>query len=76
MRKMNLGTGERILRIVIGGALLIWGVLMLYEDGGIIFLLLSIALVALGMDFIVTGIRGYCPLYNRLGWNTAQHKLR
>jgi hypothetical protein len=41
------------------------------SGGGLIWLLTYAALIALGVDFVVTGIRGYCPLYNRLGWSTA-----
>lgn len=26
----------------------------------------------LGLDFVVTGLRGYCPLYARLGIGRAQ----
>lgn len=69
----NLGTIERVLRITLGGALAIWAlVLFLGGSNGLIWQLLDVALIALGADFIVTGIRGYCPLYKRLGWSTAQ----
>lgn len=73
MRKKNLGSGERLVRAVVGGALFVWALLILYEGGGIISSLLAVALGALGLDFVVTGIRGYCPLYRRLGWSTARH---
>src|SRR5579884_2305044 len=39
--------------------------------GTLVRVLLDVALIGLGVDFVVTGIRGYCPLYKRLGWNTA-----
>lgn len=74
MRKKNLGTGERAVRGVVGGALVIWSLLMLFGGGGIISLLLYVALIALGLDFVVTGVRGYCSLYNYFGWNTAHPK--
>jgi len=35
-------------------------------------LLLYAALIAQGVDFVVTGVRGYCPLYKWLGWSTAR----
>ena len=69
----NLGTIERELRIALGGALAIWPlVLFLGGSNGLIWQLLDVALIALGVDFVVTGIRGYCPLYKRLGWSTAR----
>lgn len=70
--KKNVGTVERAVRVTLGGALAIWALVLLFGGGSLISLLLYVALIALGVDFVVTGIRGYCPLYNRLGWSTAQ----
>ena len=68
----NLSTIERVLRVSLGGALAIWALMLLLGGDGLIWRLLYVALIALGVDFVVTGIRGYCPLYNRLGWSTAK----
>lgn len=68
----NLGSIERVLRVVLGGALAIWALVMFFGGAGLIWRLVYIAVIALGVDFIITGIRGYCPLYNRLGWTTAK----
>lgn len=70
----NLGTLERTLRVLLGGALAVWGLWMLLAGGALVWLLLYVALIALGVDFVVTGIRGYCPLYTWLGWSTARPK--
>lgn len=71
----NIGMIERLLRVLLGGALAIWALLLLVSaGGGLIWLLLYVALIALGIDFVITGIRGYCPLYNWLGWSTASQK--
>ena len=70
----NLGTSERVLRVALGGVLAIWALVFFLGGGGLIWRLLYVALIALGVDFVVTGIRGYCPLYNRLGWSTARSK--
>lgn len=67
----NLGTIERMLRVLLGGALAVWAAVLLLGGGAWVWLLLYVALIALGVDFVVTGIRGYCPLYKRLGWSTA-----
>ena len=73
MKKNNLGTIERVMRIALAGALAIWALVLLFAGGGLVWVLAHIALVALGADFVVTGIRGYCPLYNLLGWTTTEH---
>lgn len=68
----NVGTAERVVRVTLGGALAIWMLVRLFNGDGLIPILLDIALIALGVDFVVTGLRGYCPLYKRLGWTTAR----
>jgi hypothetical protein len=72
----NLGTTERVLRVLLGGALAVWASVLLLGGGAWVWLLLYVALIALGVDFVVTGIRGYCPLYKRLGWSTAYTPTR
>lgn len=67
----NVGTAERVARVTLGVALAIWMLVRMFNGGGLIPILLDIALIALGVDFVVTGLRGYCPLYKRLGWSTA-----
>ena len=68
----NLGTTERLLRVLLGGALAIWALWLLLGGGTLLQVLLCIALIALGVDFVVTGARGHCPLYKWLGWSTAR----
>lgn len=62
----GLGPIERAVRIVGGGLLAIIGLTFWLSGGGPIgWAWFGSAL--LGLDFGVTGIRGYCPLYARLG---------
>jgi len=68
----NIGTIERVLRVLIGAALAVWALWLLLGSGTLVWLLLYVALIALGVDFVVTGIRGHCPLYRWLGWSTAR----
>lgn len=68
----NVGTSERIVRVVMGSALAVAAVLLLLGGGTLSARLLDLALLALGVDFVVTGIRGYCPLYRLLGRSTAR----
>jgi len=58
----NLGTTERVLRVLLGGALAVWALWLLLGGGPLVWLLLYGALIALGGDFVVTGVRGHCPL--------------
>ena len=70
----NVGSLERVLRVVLGGALAAGAGWMLLGGGSLLAILLYIALAALGVDFVVTGARGYCPLYKWLGWSSAGPK--
>lgn len=67
---------ERGLRVALGGTLAIWALVLLFGGGGLIWLPVYIALIALGIDFVVTGVTGYCPLCHLLGWSTAPAKAR
>lgn len=71
----NLGSVERVLRVVFGAAVALWALLLFFSGESLILRLVCLALAALGLDLVVTGIRGYCPLYKRLGWNTARHEM-
>lgn len=62
----GLGAIERAVRIVGGGLLALVAAILWLTTGGLIaWAWFGAAL--LGLDFVVTGIRGYCPLYARLG---------
>lgn len=74
--KKNLGTVERVVRVVLGGTLAVWALSLFLGSDVLVWRLAYGALIALGLDFVVTGIRGYCPLYKRLGWSTARPALR
>lgn len=65
-RRGGLSPVERALRLA-GGALLaiVAGWLALGADG--LATLGWVAAALLGLDFVITGLRGYCPLYARLG---------
>ncbi|MHB8559175.1 MAG: YgaP family membrane protein [Candidatus Acidiferrales bacterium] len=72
----NLGNTERTLRIALGGAVAFWALWAFFGGTTVVWRLVDAAAFALGVDFVVTGIRGYCPLYKQLGWNTAALKTR
>ena len=70
-RRGRLGPIERMIRILAGGLLAVVGLNLWLTAGGLIaWAWFGAAL--LGFDFVVTGIRGFCPLYARLGIGRAQ----
>ena len=71
----NVGTIERVMRIAFGGALAMWALSRFFGGDGAPFqVLLDFAVFALGVDFVVTGVRAHCPLYKCLGWSTARRQ--
>lgn len=70
----GLGPIERIVRILGGGLLALFAAnLWLTTGGALAWAWFAAAL--LGLDFVVTGIRGYCPLYARLGIGHPRTKV-
>lgn len=63
----NIGNGERAGRVVVGAALAALGVVVLFGGPAFWGLVGAILAVAVGIDLVVTGARGYCPLYARFG---------
>jgi hypothetical protein len=61
-RQQNVGAIERWVRVPGGGR----------GSRRLAFLLAGPASLLLGLDFVVTGFAGHCPLYQRLGWNTRR----
>lgn len=64
---VNLSTTERVLRITLGGLAALAGVVLLSTAASATGVILELLLVAAGLDLVVTGATGHCPLYARLG---------
>jgi hypothetical protein len=64
---INITPTERAGRILIGIAGIVTGFILLLSAGSVIAATLEILLVVAGLDMLVTGARGHCPLYARLG---------
>lgn len=64
---INLSTGERVGRIVTGAAVVIAGGVLLTAASSVLAVVLELLFVAVGLDLIITGALGHCPLYARLG---------
>jgi hypothetical protein len=65
---VNITPAERGGRIVIGAAAAVAGVVLLASAGSVIAVVLELLLIGAGLDLVVTGALGHCPLYQRLGY--------
>lgn len=65
---VNLTSVERAARMLVGAAGVIAGALLLASAGAAWALVLEALLVLAGLDLIVTGALGHCPLYRALGY--------
>lgn len=65
---INITPLERAGRVVIGAAGAIAGLVMLASAGSALAIALEVLLVLAGLDLLVTGALGHCPLYRKLGY--------
>jgi hypothetical protein len=65
---VNITPTERIGRIAVGLAAVLAGIFLLASAGSVLAVVLQVLLVAAGLDLVVTGAFGHCPLYARLGY--------
>ncbi|GAA1548718.1 YgaP-like transmembrane domain [Nocardioides humi] len=73
---INITPAERVARVVIGGLAAIAGALLMGGAGSTLAVVLELLLVLAGLDLVVTGALGHCPLYARLGRVPASLKER
>jgi hypothetical protein len=64
---VNITPTERVGRILLGAAAIIAGGLLLVSAGTILSVSLEVLLVLAGLDLVITGALGHCPLYRKLG---------
>ncbi|MGE0308053.1 MAG: DUF2892 domain-containing protein [Acidimicrobiia bacterium] len=64
---INISAPERFGRIVLGSLAALAGVVLLVGAGSVVAVVLELLLIAAGLDLIVTGALGHCPLYQKLG---------
>jgi len=65
---VNITPAERAGRILIGAAVAITAVVLLTSAGSILAVVLEVLLAVAGVDLLVTGALGHCPLYQKLGY--------
>ena len=64
---VNITPAERIGRIVLGLLGAVVGVVLLAVADGGLAIALEVLLVLAGLDLVITGTLGHCPLYAKLG---------
>ncbi len=65
---VNITPIERAGRVFMGALGAIGGVLLLASSGETLTVILAVLLVLAGLDLLITGALGHCPLYRRLGY--------
>ncbi|MBI4932931.1 MAG: DUF2892 domain-containing protein [Actinobacteria bacterium] len=65
---VNITPSERGGRIVLGAATFIAALILLTSAGSGIAVFLEVLLALAGLDLVVTGALGHCPLYQKLGY--------
>ena len=65
---INITPAERLGRIVIGALGALTGVVLLSSATSALAVTLEVLLVLAGLDLVVTGAIGHCPLYSKLGY--------
>ena len=64
---INITPTERAARILIGALGVVGGAILLSAADSTLAVALELLLVLAGLDLIVTGALGHCPLYKKLG---------
>ena len=65
---INITPVERAARVAVGVVGIVTGALLLAQAGGTVAVVLEALLVLAGLDLVMTGAVGHCPLYKRLGY--------
>lgn len=72
--RVNITPAERAARIVLGLLGAVGGILLLTAAQSAVALVLEAFLILVGLDLVVTGVTGHCPLYLKLGHVPASLK--
>ena len=64
---INITPAERVARILLGLFGAVGGAFLLGSAGTAVAVVLEILLILAGLDLVVTGALGHCPLYTKLG---------
>lgn len=64
---INIRPAERVGRVLIGAVGLVGGIVLLASGASAAIMVLEVLLALTGLDLMVTGALGHCPLYAKLG---------
>lgn len=64
---INITPAERVGRVLLGLVAVIGGLVLLGSASGALLVALEVLLILAGLDLMVTGALGHCPLYRKLG---------
>lgn len=64
---VNITPAERAGRVLVGATGAIAGLVLLASGASAVVVVLAVLLVLAGLDLVVTGALGHCPLYRKLG---------
>ena len=64
---INISPAERIARVLLGALGALGGAVLLLSASAPLAIILEILLVLAGLDLVITGALGHCPLYAKLG---------
>ena len=73
---VNITPTERVGRVLIGALGVAGGAILLAGAGSVLAFVLEILLVVAGLDLVVTGALGHCPLYQKLGYVPSSLRRR
>ena len=73
---VNITPAERIARIMVGLLGVVGGAILLISAASVAAAVLETLLILAGLDLVVTGATGHCPLYKKLGHVPASLKGR
>ena len=65
---VNITPPERIGRAILGTLGVVFGLAFLAGAPTVFFATLDVLLALAGLDLVVTGVLGHCPLYAKLGY--------
>jgi uncharacterized membrane-anchored protein len=68
---VNITAAERAGRVVIGWGGALAGIVLLTSAGSALAVVLEVLLIVAGLDLVITGTFGHCPLYRRLRYVPA-----
>lgn len=66
-RTVNISPAERTGRVLVGLAAAVIAIVLLTTAGGALAVVLEVLLLLAGLDLLITGATGHCPLYAKLG---------